>query len=219
MHDRERLGAYLERIGYTGPVAPTLEVLRGMHTAHFYTVPFENLSIARGERIVVDPARNYEKVVERQRGGFCIELTGLFAWALREIGFRVDLLGARVVQSDGNLGAERSHMALRVHVPDHEDDPWIADVGFGGQVAAPLRLHDPAPQLNERRQYIVRRDGDRWSVTCDELWQTWARARTSSRKSRSTTTASRPSATGCRPRRTRASPAATSSASPSPRGG
>ncbi len=177
MPTHDRLTTYLARIGYEGPVAPTLDVLRGMHTAHFYTVPFENLSISRGERIEIDPAHNYEKVVERQRGGFCLELTGLFAWALREIGFRVDLLGAQVVQPDGNLGYERSHMALRVHVPvegapgANSTEPWIADVGFGGMVAGPLHMHHVPPQLIEGRTYTVSQDGDVWSVSCDEPWQ------------------------------------------------
>lgn len=168
MHDRERLGAYLERIGYTGPVEASLETLRGMHRAHFYTVPFENLSIARGERIVVDPVRNFEKVVERRRGGFCLELTGLFAWALRKIGFDVEMFGARVVQPDGDLSVERSHMTLLVHL---DGEPWIADVGFGGQVAGPLRLHERAPQVIEGRIYTVATEGDTWAVSCDEPWQ------------------------------------------------
>ena len=41
--------AYLERIGYRGPLAPTAETLRRLHVAHLLTVPFENLSIHAGE--------------------------------------------------------------------------------------------------------------------------------------------------------------------------
>ena len=35
--------AYLGRIGYDGPVAPTADTLRLLHVAHLYAVPFENL--------------------------------------------------------------------------------------------------------------------------------------------------------------------------------
>src|SRR5690348_9809799 len=35
--------AYLARIGYSGPVTPTAEVLRALHRAHMLSVPFENL--------------------------------------------------------------------------------------------------------------------------------------------------------------------------------
>ena len=40
--------AYLRRIGYDGPRQPSLEVLRGLHRSHLYSVPFENLDIALG---------------------------------------------------------------------------------------------------------------------------------------------------------------------------
>ena len=122
------LPAYLQRIGYEGPVAPTVETLQGMHRAHFLQVPFENLDIQRGVPIVVDLDHNYDKIVTRGRGGFCLELTSLFAWALREIGFKVDILGGRVLAASGQLGEPLSHMALAVYL----DEPWLADVGFGG---------------------------------------------------------------------------------------
>lgn len=151
------LQAYLRRIGYDGPVRPDLETLEGMHRAHWRTVPFENLNIQRGVPIVVDIERNFEKIVRRVRGGFCLELTGLFAWALREIGFEVDILGARVLSPDGAL----SHMSLLVHF----EEPWLADVGFGGTLSRPLRLHERGLQTDGPRSYRIANDGDHWLVT------------------------------------------------------
>lgn len=46
-----RLDAYLERIGYTGPLEPSAEAL---HLAHLYTVPFGNPNIYLGRPIVLD---------------------------------------------------------------------------------------------------------------------------------------------------------------------
>lgn len=155
------IGAYLDRIGYSGSTAPTLETLRAMHRAHFYNVPFENLDIARGVRIQVDEAVNYDKIVRRRRGGFCLELTGLFGRVLREMGFCLDVIGARVLV-DGKLGEPMSHMILIVHL----DEPWIADVGFAGTVVAPLRLDEREEQVTEGRAYTVANDGDHWFVTC-----------------------------------------------------
>ncbi len=157
-----RLDAYLQRIGYDGPVNADLETLRGMHRAHWQTVPFENLDIQRGVPIMVDPERNYRKIVEAGRGGFCLELTGLFAWALREIGFRVDMLGGRVLGPDGSPGEPRSHMALLVHL----EEPWLADVGFASLISRPLRLHETGPQDDGTRRYLVADEGEHWSVTC-----------------------------------------------------
>ena len=136
------VAAYLERIGYTGGTEPTLETLRGMHRAHAYHVPFENLDISRGVRIAVDEQVNYDKIVGRRRGGFCLELTGTFARALRALGFTVEVIGARVM-SDGRLSEPMSHMTTIVHL----DEPWIADVGFGGRIIEPLRLALEHPVL------------------------------------------------------------------------
>lgn len=157
------LGAYLQRIGYSGDVTPTLETLRGMHRAHFYNVPFENLDISRGVRIEVNEAVNFDKIVARRRGGFCLELTGLFARALRQVGFTLDVIGARVM-GEGKLSHPMSHMTLIVHL----DEDWIADVGFGGRIIEPLRLNDRGEQVVGMRRYVVANDGDHWFVTCME---------------------------------------------------
>jgi len=104
----EQLNAYLARIGHSGPVRPDLETLREMHRAHYFHVPFENLDIRRKVPIVVDRAANYEKIVGHRRGGWCLKLTGLFAWALSEIGFRVDSLAAEFCRP-----TERCHLQTR----------------------------------------------------------------------------------------------------------
>jgi N-hydroxyarylamine O-acetyltransferase len=151
------IDAYLARIGYTGGREPTLDNLRAMHRAHFLSVPFENLDIARGVPIVVDDAVNADKIVERRRGGFCLELTGAFARVLRGLGYRVDVIGAQV-------SAPLSHMVAIVHL----DERWIVDVGFGGRVAEPLRLDERSPQHAGIRTYTVEHDDGAWTVTCEE---------------------------------------------------
>ena len=156
--------AYLERIGYAGDTAPTLENLRAMHRAHFYNVPFENLDIKRGVPIVVaEEEAIYDKIVSRRRGGFCLELTGLFARALRALGYKVDVFGARVFGA-GLLSYPNSHMVSIVHL----DEPWIADVGFGGRIIEPLRFNERGEQAFGQRRYVVANDGDHYFVTTDE---------------------------------------------------
>lgn len=157
------LAAYLQRIGFSGEPAPTLDTLQRMHRAHFLNVPFENLDISRGVRIQVDEGVNFEKIVTNRRGGFCLELTGMFARALRQIGFNVDVIGARVL-SEGHLSHPMSHMTLIVHL----EEDWIADVGFGGRIIQPLRLNERGDQVFGTRRYVVENDGDHWLVTCME---------------------------------------------------
>jgi N-hydroxyarylamine O-acetyltransferase len=129
-------GRYLERIGYAGPVEPSLSLLRELHVAHLLAVPFENLDIHRGRPIALDIAALYDKIVARRRGGFCYELNGLFSELLRALGFRVTLLAAGVAREDGSFGPEFDHLALRVDL----EEPWLADVGFGDSFREPLPL-------------------------------------------------------------------------------
>lgn len=89
------VSAYPQRLNYAGPLEPTAGTLRSLHRAHLLAVPFENLDIHLGRPIVLDEAAFFHKIVERQRGGFCYELNGLFAALLRQLGFDVTLLSAR----------------------------------------------------------------------------------------------------------------------------
>jgi N-hydroxyarylamine O-acetyltransferase len=134
--------SYLDRIGYRGPLSPDIATLRGLHAAHLLAVPFENLDIHIGREIELCESRLYDKIVRGRRGGFCYELNGLLAWALREIGFSVELLSAGVAKSSGGFGPEFDHLVLAVEL----EDRWLADVGFGQGFREPLRLNDDGEQ-------------------------------------------------------------------------
>jgi N-hydroxyarylamine O-acetyltransferase len=148
--------AYLERIGYHGPLSPTAETLRRLHVAHLFAVPFENLSIRWGEPIVLDDEALFEKVVTRRRGGFCYELNGLFAALLRALGFEVTMLSAGVGRSAGEFSPDYDHMALLVTL----EDRWLADVGFGDSFREPLRLDERGEQGEGGLAYRVEEAGD-----------------------------------------------------------
>ncbi len=137
--------AYLRRIQYDGPRDPSPATLRGLHRQHLFTVPFENLDIALGNPIVLDPGLLFDKIVVRKRGGFCYELNGLFHDLLSALGFRVEMLSARVGRADGSFSPEFDHMLLKVTL----DDPWLADVGFGDSFMSPLLLQPEATELVE----------------------------------------------------------------------
>ncbi len=152
--------AYLRRIAYAGPLEPTLETLRALHYAHLLAVPFENLDIHLGVPIELDEERFFDKIVTRRRGGFCYELNGLFAALLRELGFQVTLLSARVPKEENVAGPEFDHLTLRVDL----DTPWLADVGFGESFIEPLPLLANAEQYQRNVFYTVDIYEDRWRV-------------------------------------------------------
>lgn len=147
---------YLERIGYRGPLEPTAETLRRLHLAHLVSVPFENLSIHRGEPIRLDDEALFEKIVTRRRGGFCYELNGLFAALLRALGFDVAMLSAGVGRAAGEFSPDYDHMALLVTL----ENRWLADVGFGDSFREPLRLDERGEQLEGDQAYRVEETGD-----------------------------------------------------------
>src|SRR2546426_5826969 len=156
--------AYLDRIRHTGSTTPTLETLRTIHRAHMLAVPFENLDIALGRKIVVDEEAFLRKVVEQHRGGFCYELNGAFAALLRALGFQVTLLSARVARSDGGESPEFDHLTLRVDLSVDQTEPWLADVGFGELFLEPLRLRSGIEQRDPAGTFRLAQSGDRLNL-------------------------------------------------------
>jgi len=143
------IDAFLKRINYNGPRDVSAETLRALQVAHLTSVPFENLSIHAGERIVLDEDALFTKIVEERRGGFCYECNGLFAGLLRAMGFDVAMLAAGVAQRDSGFGPIFDHMTLMVTL----DDRWLVDVGFGESFVEPLLLDTRADQAQGTRSF------------------------------------------------------------------
>ena len=153
--------AYLDRINYHGPTAPTAETLRALQLAHLSAVPFENLSIHAGEPIVLDTEALFTKIVERRRGGFCYEANGLFAALLRALGYDTQMLSASVADDAGGFGPDFDHMALLVKL----ERRWLVDVGFGDSFREPLLLDERGEQTQGRRSYRILPDGDHFILS------------------------------------------------------
>ncbi len=161
--------AYLDRIGYTGRTGPTYEVLRSLHLAHMLSVPFENLDIGWRRRIFCDENSFLKKIIEQRRGGFCYELNGAFAALLRELGFDVTLLSARVARADGSASPEFDHLALLVDL----GEPWLADVGFGESFIEPLRLKPGIEQIQDGRRFRIVEESRSLLMEMAEAEETW----------------------------------------------
>lgn len=133
------LDRYFARIGYAGPRAATLDVLRELQRLHTQTIPFENLDPLAGRRVSLTLPDLVDKLIVQRRGGYCYEQNLLFAQALMQLGFSVTPLSARVLwRRDAATVPARTHMTLRIDVGEHA---WLADVGFGvATPTAPLRL-------------------------------------------------------------------------------
>jgi N-hydroxyarylamine O-acetyltransferase len=153
------VGAYRERIGIAGPVAPSLAGLTAVHEAHVGAVAFENLDILLGRTISLDLGALEAKLVAGRRGGYCFEQNTLFAAELEALGFRVTRLAARVRSGAASV-RPRTHMLLVVDLPE---GPYLADVGFGGDGPVhPLPLVAGPESWIEDAGYRLHREGEVW---------------------------------------------------------
>ncbi len=133
------LNSYLQRIKISQLEKPNLSFLSKVQEQHLLTVPFENLDIHQGEKIVLEEDRIYEKIVDNGRGGFCYELNGLFCWLLRSLEFSVSMVSSQVHRlPEDRFTPEFDHMVLLVNL----EKAYLVDVGFGDTFRKPIALPD-----------------------------------------------------------------------------
>lgn len=121
---------YFARISYQGSYdKPDLATMSDIFQHHIQAVPFENLSIHCGESIELDLEATYNKIVKKNRGGWCMENNYLLSWVLKTLGYDVTLLGAKVFISELDAYPEEiDHLLLRVEL---DGKSYIVDGGFG----------------------------------------------------------------------------------------
>jgi amide synthase len=153
--------AYLARLGFDRPPAPTLVNLRRLHRSHLTSVPYDTahthrLSAVNMADIDVDKA--FEAIVPTGAGGMCLELNTLFARLLRELGYDLDVLSGGTYLPGDTFAPDPEHMLMLVRIDGEE---WLADVGHAGLCfTEPLRLVADEPQWQYGCAFrLVRRDG------------------------------------------------------------
>jgi len=167
------VSTYLKRIDYSKSVKPDAQTLLGLQAAHMLHVPFENLDIGLGHPIRLDEQSLWKKIIVNNRGGFCYELNGVFARLLKQIGFDVTYLNARVYDRDESLGIEFDHLALLVQEPG-QSVRWLADVGFGDSFISPLSFDESGDQIQGLRAYRLEEIPEGyvvWQRNYDGSWE------------------------------------------------
>ena len=165
--------AYLTRMNYSASVKPDAETLHGLQSAHLLSIPFENLDIGLNQPIQLSEEALWDKIILRKRGGFCYELNGLFARFLKQIGFDVTYLNARVFNREGKPGIDFDHLALLVKIPQ-EPTRWLADVGFGDSFTEPLSFEMGNEQVQGLRSYRLEQTTEgyiTWQKNYDGTWE------------------------------------------------
>jgi N-hydroxyarylamine O-acetyltransferase len=160
--ERLDLDAYLRRVGHDGDTAPTAQTLAALHRAHIASIPFENIDVLLGCGIAVDLDSVQAKLVERRRGGYCYEHGVLFAAVLERLGYTVERMLARVGGEELERPRAPTHMTLRVTV---DGQRWLADVGFGLALLAPLPFDDGEPHAQGGWTFALESTGPRsWAL-------------------------------------------------------
>jgi N-hydroxyarylamine O-acetyltransferase len=130
--------AYFDRIGWRGPLEPTLATLTALLRAHMTSIPFENLDVLLGRGIRIDLDSVQAKLVAAKRGGYCFEHSTLFRAALEHAGFQPAAHAARVILFMPRSASPRTHMFLSVVI---DGTTYVLDPGFGGHgPAVPVPL-------------------------------------------------------------------------------
>ncbi|NJC25623.1 arylamine N-acetyltransferase family protein [Neolewinella antarctica] len=133
---------YLNRIK-VNDFTPGLAGLTKLQERHLENIPFENLDIPAGRRITLDHDHLFNKIVQKNRGGYCFELNTLYAELLKSLGFTPKPVLARVWLSNPKKLPPRNHLAYLVEL---DGRTYLTDVGFGGLVTrVPLDINVSVP--------------------------------------------------------------------------
>ncbi|XP_018411379.1 PREDICTED: arylamine N-acetyltransferase, pineal gland isozyme NAT-10-like [Nanorana parkeri] len=142
------LNKYFSRVGYKGCCKLTdVQTLSEIMYHHILAIPFENLSVHCREPISLNIESIFQKLVLKQRGGWCSEQNHLLFWVLKTIGYDVVMLAAHVHQPHlDEYNPFATHLLLKVTI---DSKVYIADVGFGAssQIWQPLELSSGMDQL------------------------------------------------------------------------
>lgn len=143
---RETLARYFLRLGLKMPdtLSATPELLRELQYAHCTHIPLENLDIIRHVPLSLEPGDLYKKVIDRHMGGCSLELSGLFAWFLRELGYGVEEYAARYMKGEKDY-PPRLYRVLKVTAND--GSVWCCEAGIGGDCPMyPVKLEESLEQ-------------------------------------------------------------------------
>lgn len=160
----DELSSYFARISLSGPYAPgSAALLVAVVHAHALAVPFESFDVTLRTPIDVSPRAIFDKLVVRQRGGYCLETNFLLLAALQALDFPVRLRAARVWMrcpeyAPRDPPVARMHVVLVARAGGAE---FLCDVGFGGGgPSTPLPLRAGLPPEDAGGDCFHVRTGD-----------------------------------------------------------
>lgn len=165
--EQQQLKAYLERIGLGGLELgePSVELLDKLTEAHQLTVPFEDLDSFEFKKAVsLEPDDLFDKIIVRQRGGYCFEQNKAFEALLKACGFEVwPAIGRNVRNTAGGIHDKLPAVMHRSEIIRIDGKLHCADVGYGGPMpACSFPVEDGARVVSYGQQFEVRQLDEAW---------------------------------------------------------
>ncbi|KAM5138538.1 arylamine N-acetyltransferase 1 [Mantella aurantiaca] len=157
------INKYFSRVGYKGSSKPAdAETLSEIMHHHIMAIPFENLSVHCREPISLNIENIFQKLVLKQRGGWCSEQNHLLFWVLKTIGYDVVMLATHVYQPHlDEYNPIATHLILKVTLVGKT---YIVDAGFGSslQIWQPLELTSGLDQMQLPGVYRLTESNGTW---------------------------------------------------------
>lgn len=122
---KNMIDTYLGDLGLTASL--NIDFLKDLQSRHVAQYSFNSLAVVLGQDISLELEDIFNKIVKKNRGGYCFEHNKLVNNLLSELGFDARLLMAKVVYNR-DVDVPRTH---RVTLVNLEGDDYIVDAGFG----------------------------------------------------------------------------------------
>ena len=129
VHDKiPDITAYLNKLGINEIPQPTKENLNKLIFAHLSHIPYENLDSCMFKTCPdLTIGGLYEKLIIKNRGGYCFELNGLFYALLKDLGYEVYPVACRMW-----IGLGQLPLGHRASIVTIDGEKHFADVGASG---------------------------------------------------------------------------------------
>lgn len=164
------LAKYCERIGYEDEPKADEHTLKQLIRHQLLTVPFENLDVQAGRAVSLVPEEIVDKIIFRNRGGYCYEVNGLFAMALEALGIEYQFVAARPMFYP--VKRPKTHMAIVAKVNGKQ---WLCDLGFGSYgIRAPMDLAECDKAITQDHDVFMLRKSEKGEyllqACIDDAW-------------------------------------------------
>ncbi len=146
---------YLKRINIQ-KTGPSLKLLQTLHKSHLMHIPYENLDVYFGRKLLFDVDKIFEKIIFQKRGGIAFELNILFYHLLLSLDFECTLISAKI-RHGKSWSPDLDHPLIMVQI---NNEKWLADVGSFSNFLVPIKMVPDITQLDYNQYFRFIKDPD-----------------------------------------------------------